>query len=129
MKAQSDPSVDRARLDRRVESLNTLIQSHAGGLQVVGLAADGCVTVRYTGMCAGCDYRPLTTAGTVKPALLDVQGVTRVRVLGARVSDEATRSIESVMGSSGAAQRAVRLVRQMESADCEAHRIDTEETP
>ena len=106
---------DRARLAWRVESLNVLIQSHAGGLDLVDVSFDGVVSVRYTGMCAGCDYRPLTTAGTVEPALMDVPGVTRVHVVGARVSDDALARIAETLESSGASTRAIQLVRRMEA--------------
>ncbi|MDB5873350.1 MAG: Fe-S biosis protein NfuA [Ramlibacter sp.] len=107
--------VDRAHLQRRVDSLNVLIRSHAGEIEVVDVSADGVVALRYTGMCAGCDYRPVTTAGTVEPALLDVPGVTGVTILGARVSEEAQERIAATLEGSGARERAVRLVHRMES--------------
>jgi Fe-S cluster biogenesis protein NfuA len=108
-------SVDHAALARRIASLNTLIDSHAGGLELLEVSVAGCVTVRFTGMCMGCDYRQLTTAGTVEPALMDVGGVTEVRIAGARVSQEAQARIAATMAESGALQRAVMLVRRMEA--------------
>ena len=108
-------TVDLAELQRRIASLNVLIRSHAGEIELANVSAEGVVTVRYTGMCAGCDYRPVTTAGTVEPALLDVPGVSKVTVLGAMVSDEALMRIKSTLQGSGAEERAVRLVRRMES--------------
>ena len=108
-------SIDRAQLQRRIESLNVLIDSHAGGIELSDVAADGRVTIRFTGMCTGCDYRQLTTVGTVEPALLDVPGVTAVTVAGARVSEEALARIRGTMGESGALERAVNLVQNMEA--------------
>jgi Fe-S cluster biogenesis protein NfuA len=107
--------LDRSELARRLASLNVLIRSHAGEIEIVAVSDAGVVTVRYTGMCAGCDYRPVTTAGTVEPALLDVPGVSRVVVTGARVSDEARERIQATLQGSGAQQRAVKLVRRMEA--------------
>jgi Fe-S cluster biogenesis protein NfuA len=108
-------TIDLARLQRRIASLNVLIRSHAGEIELANVSAEGVVTVRYVGMCAGCDYRPVTTAGTVEPALLDVPGVSKVAVAGARVSDEALMRIKAGLEGSGAEERAVRLVRRMES--------------
>ena len=110
-------TIDRAALEHRIATLNVLIASHAGGMTLESVSPDGCVCVRYTGMCTGCDYRPLTTAGTVEPALLDVAGVTRVVVRGARVSDEAAARIRATMLEGEAATRAIRLVRRMEADD------------
>ncbi|MDB5874785.1 MAG: Thioredoxin-like protein [Ramlibacter sp.] len=117
--------IDRAKVVRRIESLNVLIRSHAGEIELVDLSPSGVVTVRYTGMCAGCEYRPVTTAGTVEPGLLDVPGVTRVRVLGARVSDDAMQRIQATMDSADAAQRAVRLVRRIEIESTEETQGET----
>ena len=104
-----------ADLARRIASLNVLLRSHAGEIELVDASADGHVTVRYTGMCAGCDYRPLTMAGTVEPALLDLPGVRRVTATGSRVSEEALARIRSGLDTCNAAARAVRLVHRIES--------------
>lgn len=107
-------SIDRQLLARRIESINMLIRAHAGGIALDGVDDDGEVRVRYTGMCTGCDFRPVTTAGTVAPALLDVPGVRRVEVTGSRASADATQRIEDAVAQGQAAARAVRLVRRIE---------------
>lgn len=106
-----------ASLLRRIDSLNRIIRSHAGGLELVELTPEGEAVVRYTGMCAGCDYRPSTTAGTVEPALLDVPGVRRVTVLGSRIDEDALATLRVTLHDAGAPQRAVRLTRRMEGLE------------
>lgn len=102
---------------RRIESLNRIIRSHAGGLDLVEVTTAGEVVVRYTGMCAGCEYRPSTTVGTIEPALLDVPGVHHVTILGSRIDDDAMTALRSTLHGAGAPQRAVRLTRRMESLE------------
>ncbi|WP_184863932.1 NifU family protein [Acidovorax soli] len=107
-------AIDPQALQARIASVNVLVRSHAGEIELVGVAGDGRVTVRYTGMCAGCDYRPVTTAGTVEPALLDVAGVTSVAVAGPRISEAACARIGATLDQTAARERAVRIVRQIE---------------
>jgi hypothetical protein len=40
-------------------------------------------------MCTGCHLRPLTTASTIRPALLALDGVEAVEIEGSRISAEA----------------------------------------
>jgi Fe-S cluster biogenesis protein NfuA len=115
-------SIDSASLQRRIASLNVLIRSHAGEIELVDVSHEGVVTVRYMGMCAGCDYRPVTTAGTVEPALLDVPGVRKVTVVGVQVSEEALMRIRATLEGSGAQERAVRLVHRIESEENQGER-------
>lgn len=110
------PLIDRAMLARRIDSLNLLIRAHAGGIELDEVDDAGEVRLHYTGMCTGCDYRTVTTAGTVEPALLDLPGVTGVHVAGARASDEAHARIADAMAQGRAAERAIRLVRRIEEA-------------
>lgn len=109
-------AIDRQMLARRIDSINRLIRSHAGGIELDGVDDTGEVRVRYTGMCTGCDFRPVTTAGTVEPALRDVPGVSRVEVIGSRASADALQRIEVAVAQGQAAARAVRLVRRIEQA-------------
>lgn len=83
-------------IEARVAELSARIAAHAGGLELDHVAADGTVTVRFTGMCTGCPYRPLTMAGTVRPALLAIDGVTRVEAVGSRISEEAERRLNDL---------------------------------
>lgn len=107
--------INRVQLQQRFDAINVLIRAHAGEIELAGVSPDGVVSVRYTGMCAGCDYRPVTTAGTVEPALLDVTGITGVKVLGAHISEEATARITATLDGTQAQERAVRLVRRIEA--------------
>jgi Fe-S cluster biogenesis protein NfuA len=85
-------------VEERVAVLDRLLHAHAGGLELRGVASNGVVSVRYTGMCTGCPLRPLTTAATVRPALLDLPEVRDVVVSGGRTSDEADRRIAAALG-------------------------------
>jgi hypothetical protein len=44
-------------------------------------------------MCTGCPLRPVTTASTIRPALLELDGVTAVEIEGSRISAEAEARI------------------------------------
>lgn len=72
----------------RIEELRPALDAHAGGVELV--AVEGSVVrLRFTGMCTGCPLRPVTTASTIRPALLELEGVTAVEVEGSRISAEA----------------------------------------
>jgi Fe-S cluster biogenesis protein NfuA len=72
----------------RLAELAPVLGAHAGGVDLVAVEA-GVVRLRFTGMCAGCHLRPLTTASTIRPALLALDGVTAVEIEGSRISAEA----------------------------------------
>lgn len=76
-------------LSRTLDELRDLLAVHAGGIELVELTPDGTARLRYTGMCTGCAYRPLTTAATVRPFLLAADGVRAVEIAGSRISQEA----------------------------------------
>ena len=81
--------IDHQALDDRLQALSNLIATHAGGVEVADLSEDGTLRLRFTGMCQGCPYRPLTMAATIRPALLAIGGITNVVAAGSRISDEA----------------------------------------
>lgn len=87
-------------IGRAVAAVGAALASHAGGLELAGVGEDGAVTVRFTGMCTGCPYRPLTMAATVRPALLAVGGVTDVQAVGSRISAEAQRRLAGYLEDS-----------------------------
>ncbi len=72
----------------RLEELRPALDAHAGGVELIGVER-GVVRLRFTGMCTGCPLRPLTTASTIRPALLAVDGITAVEIEGSRISAEA----------------------------------------
>jgi Fe-S cluster biogenesis protein NfuA len=104
-------TIDRLLLDDTITSLSRLIRAHAGGLELVDVNdGEGIVTVRFTGMCVGCELRAVTAEGSVRPALQAVDGVREVRIAGLRISEEAQARLARELAAHGAAGRAVRLM-------------------
>lgn len=89
----------REQIEQRVRDVDQLITMHAGGIELDRVDVDGNVRVRFTGMCTGCLYRPITMAATVRPALMEVDGVTSVSAVGSRVSEEAEQRLAEDLGS------------------------------
>jgi len=87
-----------ARIAEHVEMLSDFLGQHAGGLTLENIAEDGHVTVRYTGMCTGCLYRPVTMGATIRPFLLEVEGVTGVEAIGSRMNDRANEMLAEDLG-------------------------------
>src|ERR1700736_2623062 len=92
--------IDRSLLDRRIHELNRVMDGHAGAIELVGVSESGEVELRFTGMCTGCPYRPLTMAGTIRPVLLAVPGVTKVAAMGSRISAEAEQRLVALLEGS-----------------------------
>jgi Fe-S cluster biogenesis protein NfuA len=93
--------VDREALDARIGQVSAAIGAHAGAIELLDVSEAGAVRVRFTGMCTGCLFRPLTMMGTVEPALLEVPGVTAVEAAGTRVSAEAAARMRHYLGDAG----------------------------
>ncbi len=91
----------RRRVEQRIAQLGPVLDAHAGGVELLDVSPAGEVTLRFTGMCTGCRFRPLTMAGTLRPALLAVPGVTRVAAEGARISAEAEERLAYYFSVSG----------------------------
>jgi Fe-S cluster biogenesis protein NfuA len=92
----------RAAVIARLDELRPALEAHAGGVELIEVDAST-VRLRYTGMCTGCPLRPLTTASTIRPALLSVRGVTEVQIEGSRISAEAeARLVEAFAKRRGA---------------------------
>jgi Fe-S cluster biogenesis protein NfuA len=77
--------LDPEAVQRRVVSLDRMLFVHRGGIELRDVSADGKVELRYTGMCTGCTYRPVCSEATVRPALLELEGVESVEILGGRI--------------------------------------------
>jgi Fe-S cluster biogenesis protein NfuA len=75
-------------IEARLDALRPVLDAHAGGVELLEVR-DGVVRLRFTGMCAGCHLRPLTTASTIRPALLELDEVSAVEIEGSRISAEA----------------------------------------
>lgn len=82
----------------RLERLQPVLDAHAGGVELVGVR-EGTVRLRFTGMCTGCHLRPLTTASTIRPALLELDGVDTVEIEGSRISAEAEARLAAAFAS------------------------------
>jgi Fe-S cluster biogenesis protein NfuA len=89
--------IERAAVENRVEELARLMNTHGGGLELESLTEDGTVRVRFTGMCTGCTFRPVTMVGTVRRALVAVPGVRRVEAAGSRISEEAEERLATAL--------------------------------
>jgi Fe-S cluster biogenesis protein NfuA len=89
-----------AALALRLAELRVVLGAHAGGVELVELSG-GVARVRYTGMCTGCPLRPVTTASTVRPALLEVEGVEELEIEGSRISAEAEARIAAAFARGG----------------------------
>jgi Fe-S cluster biogenesis protein NfuA len=83
----------RAGVERRVEEISAVLYAHAGGIQLDHVDDDGRVHLNFTGACTGCPYRPVTMATTIRPGLLQIEGVTGVEATGSRISEEAERRL------------------------------------
>jgi Fe-S cluster biogenesis protein NfuA len=81
-----------AGLDDAVVRTNRALAAHAGGIQLIEVregASGREAVVRFTGMCTGCAFKPMTMAATVEPMLTGVAGITSVQALGGRADPEA----------------------------------------
>lgn len=87
----------------RLDDLRPALEAHAGGIELIDIDT-GTVRLRYTGMCTGCPLRPLTTASTVRPALLALRGVTDVQIEGSRISAEAEARLAAAFAESSRAK-------------------------
>jgi Fe-S cluster biogenesis protein NfuA len=79
-------------LAEAVVRTNRALAAHAGGIDLVEVREGGSgreAVVRFTGMCTGCAFKPMTMAATVEPMLTDVAGITSVQALGGRADVEA----------------------------------------
>jgi Fe-S cluster biogenesis protein NfuA len=94
----------------RLEELQPILGAHAGGIELVEVRGST-VRLRFTGMCTGCHLRPLTTASTVRPALLDLTGIDRVEIEGSRISAEAEARLALAFASVSARQQGEQSTR------------------
>lgn len=81
-----------AALTEAVTRTNRALAAHAGGIELVEVREGGTgreAVVRFTGMCTGCAFKPMTMAATVEPMLTAVEGVDSVQALGGRADPEA----------------------------------------
>lgn len=84
---------DQEAVERRITSLNRMMYAHRGGVDLHAVHEDGTIVVQYRGMCTGCAYRPICSETAVRPALVELAGVSSVDVRGSRVNEENRRAL------------------------------------
>jgi Fe-S cluster biogenesis protein NfuA len=89
------------RVARRLDDLRRLLRTHAGSIDLLELSADGVVRVRLTGLCTSCLLKPVTVTGTIRPALMSVDGVQAVEAEGAYLSEEAEARLREHLSEYG----------------------------
>jgi Fe-S cluster biogenesis protein NfuA len=89
------------RVERRLDDLRRLLRTHAGSIDLLDLSPDGVVRVRLTGLCTACPLKPVTVTGTVRPALMSVDGVEAVEAEGACLSEEAEARLRAHLSEYG----------------------------
>lgn len=87
----------------RVDALDRMLKSHAGGLELLGVDPHGVVRIRLTGMCAGCELKPVTVVSVIEPALQALPGVSAVQIVGGRVSEHAMAALHGAARTGRAA--------------------------
>ena len=85
-----------AAVHQRLAELGPVLGAHAGGIELVEVAGST-VRLRFTGMCTGCHLRPVTTASTIRPALLALADVETVEIEGSRISAEAEARLAAAL--------------------------------
>jgi Fe-S cluster biogenesis protein NfuA len=71
--------------------IRPLLLIHGGGIDLVGITADGRVELEFQGACRGCALQAVTYAIGVRQRLLEIPGVTEVEVRGVRLSKAALK--------------------------------------
>ena len=94
--ADQDHDALRSRIAERLVPVERMLASHAGGIRLLDVTADGTARLRFSGMCVGCMLRPVTMAMVVAPALLEIPGVTGLDVAGTRVSIHAQARLAAI---------------------------------
>jgi Fe-S cluster biogenesis protein NfuA len=84
-------------LHARLAEIERYTSTHAGGVRLKDVSDDGHVRLEFTGMCTGCPFRAVTMAATIRPALLEIEGVTRVEAIGSRISEQAEERLGSLL--------------------------------
>ena len=97
--AGRDDQIDqKGEVDDRIAMINHLLAQHAGGIELSEIDSQGRVTVKFVGMCIGCLYRPITMSATIRPALMEIDGVTDVVAIGSRIDEDARQRLEADIG-------------------------------
>jgi Fe-S cluster biogenesis protein NfuA len=82
-----------------VDELNVYLRAHAGSVELIEQRGNT-VRLRYDGLCAGCMFRPVTTAATLRPMMKQRFGLD-VEVVGGRISEEAEARLAGALAGTG----------------------------
>ena len=88
------PLTSNNELDNALGRVDQMLRAHGGGVELVRHEGN-CAVVRFTGMCRGCLFRPITMEATVRTVLSQVPGIDTVTAEGVRISAEATQRLRS----------------------------------
>lgn len=69
--------------------IRPMLQVHGGGISLLELTPDGCVTLRFEGGCRGCALQGVTFSVGVRQRLLGIEGIQDVRMEGVKLSNSA----------------------------------------
>jgi Fe-S cluster biogenesis protein NfuA len=89
--------LDPTAIEQRVRLVSYLLAAHGGRIEVLSVTPEGTVRLRFGGFCTACPLKPVTLAAVVRPALADLDGVTAVEAVGARLSKEAEFQLTSLL--------------------------------
>ncbi|HVW42846.1 MAG TPA: NifU family protein [Amycolatopsis sp.] len=89
-------TTDRGAIEDAVAELNQALRSHGGGVEWIGTTEQGALRLRMIGMCAGCGFRPVSTAATIRPFFRERLDMA-VEVEGARISAEAEQRLAQAL--------------------------------
>ncbi len=85
-------------VERAIADLNLALRTHGGAVECTGFDSVT-VKLRMAGLCAGCLFKPVTTAATIGPFIAERLGL-QVQVEGARISAEAEQRLMRAFESS-----------------------------
>jgi Fe-S cluster biogenesis protein NfuA len=106
--ARTSPSgaVDLDELHLQLRVVSHFLSAHGGSIGVESVGEDGVVSVRFEGLCTSCALRPLSLETLVRPALLEVEGVTAVEAAGLRISAKAGARLAAIAAAEREAAQA-----------------------
>lgn len=83
LRKRSEPTVPQGPLfglvKQALEDIRPYARSHGGDIELIGVAEDGAVSIRFRGACVGCPLSAITLKQGIEERLLhSVPGVTRV---------------------------------------------------
>ncbi len=94
----STAAASSAGIAEAIETLNLALRTHGGSVECVGVE-NGTLSLRMTGLCAACLFKPVTLEATIRPYIRERLAMDVV-IEGARISDEAQARLRRALQSS-----------------------------